>query len=163
MAIKWTRIDDRLIHGQVASSWLRHVGAEQIICISDKAANNPVQEQVLKMAVPGYIVHVFGVDKFIRVYQKNPIKKTTFLILTSTLDLLHLVEGGVEIKTVNFGGMRERKERTIRYNNDLCFTPEERTALDTLLADGVKIDFQMAAYDTPTPIKEYIKQIQGKN
>lgn len=163
MAIKWTRIDDRLIHGQVASSWLRHVGAEQIICISDRAANNPVQEQVLKMAAPGYIVHVFGVDKFVRVYQKNPIKKTTFLLVTSTLDLLYLIEGGVDIKSVNFGGMRERKERTIRYNNDLCFTPEEKDALDKLLASGLEINFQMAAYDNPTPLKEYIEQVQGKN
>lgn len=47
MAIKWIRIDDRLIHGQVATSWLRHVNAEQIICISDAAAKNPVQAQVL--------------------------------------------------------------------------------------------------------------------
>ena len=163
MAIKWIRIDDRLIHGQVASSWLRHVGAEQIICISDRAANNPVQEQVLKMAAPGYIVHVFGVDKFVRVYQKNPIKKTTFLLVTSTLDLLYLIEGGVDIKSVNFGGMRERKERTIRYNNDLCFTPEEKDALDKLLASGLEINFQMAAYDNPTPLKEYIEQVQGKN
>ncbi|WP_294604914.1 PTS sugar transporter subunit IIB [uncultured Lactobacillus sp.] len=163
MPIKWTRIDDRLIHGQVASSWLRHVGAEQIICISERAASNPVQEQVLKMAAPGYIVHVFGVDKFIRVYKKNPIKKTTFLILTSTLDLLHLIEGGVDIKSVNFGGMRERKERTIRYNNDLCFTPEEKDALDKLVDSGIEINFQMAAYDAPTPIKEYIEQVQGKN
>jgi len=140
MPIKWTRIDDRLIHGQVASSWLRHVGAEQI-----------------------YIVHVFGVDKFVRVYQKNPIKKTTFLILTSTLDLLHLIEGGVDIKSVNFGGMRERKERTIRYNNDLCFTHEEKDALDKLVDSGLEINFQMAAYDAPIPIKEYIQQVQGKN
>ena len=40
MAIKSIRIDDRLIHGQVASSWLRYVGAEQILCISDRAAKN---------------------------------------------------------------------------------------------------------------------------
>ena len=106
------------------------------------------------MAAPGYIVHVFGVDKFIRVYKKNPIKKTTFLILTSTLDLLHLIEGGVDIKSVNFGGMRERKERTIRYNNDLCFTPEEKDALDKLVDSGLEINFQMAAYDAPKQIKE---------
>ena len=100
MAIKSIRIDDRLIHGQVASSWLRYVGAEQILCISDRAAKNPVQEQVLKMAAPGYIVHVFGVDKFIRIYQKNPIKKSTFLITDSTSSLLKMKEGGVEILVV---------------------------------------------------------------
>ena len=160
MAIQWTRIDDRLIHGQVASSWLRHVGAEQIICVSDSAASNPVQAQVLKMAAPGYIVHVFGVDKFVRVYQKNPIKKSTFLILGSTADLLKLIEGGVAIDSVNYGGMRARDDRTIRYDHDLCFTPEEETALNTLLEQGIKIDYQMAAYDAPTPLIDYIAQVK---
>jgi PTS system mannose-specific IIB component len=147
MAIQWIRIDDRLIHGQVASSWLRHVGAEQIICVSDSAASNPVQAQVLKMAAPGYMVHVFGVDKFIRVYQKNPIKKSTFLILGSTADLLKLKEGGVNITEV-------------RYDHDLCFTAEEEEALKTLVDSGVKIDYQMAAYDAPTPLLTYISQVK---
>ncbi len=160
MAIQWIRIDDRLIHGQVASSWLRHVGAEQIICVSDSAASNPVQAQVLKMAAPGYMVHVFGVDKFIRVYQKNPIKKSTFLILGSTDDLLKLKEGGVDVTEVNYGGMRERNDRTIRYDHDLCFTPEEEEALKTLVDSGVKIDYQMAAYDAPTPLLAYISQVK---
>ncbi|WP_207942013.1 PTS system, mannose-specific IIB component [Enterococcus sp. DIV2402] len=160
MAIQWIRIDDRLIHGQVASSWLRHVGAEQIICVSDSAASNPVQAQVLKMAAPGYMVHVFGVDKFIRVYQKNPIKKSTFLILGSTADLLKLKEGGVNITEVNYGGMRERNDRTIRYDHDLCFTAEEEEALKTLVDSGVKIDYQMAAYDAPTPLLTYISQVK---
>ena len=75
MAIKWIRIDDRLIHGQVATSWLRHVNAEQIICISDKAASNPVQIQVLKMAVPDVVLHVFSVDQFIKIYRENPIDR----------------------------------------------------------------------------------------
>lgn len=160
MAIQWIRIDDRLIHGQVASSWLRHIGAEQIICVSDAAASNPVQAQVLKMAAPGYIVHLFGVDKFIRVYQKNPIKKSTFVILGSTADLLKLKEGGVDVQNVNYGGMRERSDRTIRYDHDLCFTPEEDEALKILIEQGVKIDYQMAAYDAPTPLMDYIKQVK---
>lgn len=161
MAIEWIRIDDRLIHGQVASSWLRHVGAEQIICISDSAVANPVQEQVLKMAAPGYIVHVFGVDKFIRVYHKNPIKKSTFLILGSTDDLLKLKKGDVDINSVNFGGMRAKTGRTIRYDHDLCFSPQEEKALNELLELGVKIDYQMAAYDTPEDLKKHINHVKG--
>lgn len=162
MAIKWTRIDDRLIHGQVASSWLKYIAAEQIIVVSDKTVANPVQAQVLKMAAPGYIVHIFGVDKFIRVYQKNPIKKSTFILLDSTLDLLRLKEGGVDISEANYGGMRAREDRTISYAFDLCFSPQEEEALDKLLDMGLKIDYQMAAYDTPTPLKEYMKAPKAK-
>lgn len=162
MAIEWVRIDDRLIHGQVASSWLSHVAAEQVIVVSDGAATNPVQAQVLKMAATSYTVHIFEVDKFIRVYQKNPIKRKTFLLIDSTLDLLRLIEGGVDIKQVNFGGMRAREDRTISYGFDLCFSPEEEKALDKLLDSGLKIDYQMAAYDAPVPLEKYMKTPKAK-
>ncbi|BDR58897.1 PTS system mannose/fructose/N-acetylgalactosamine-transporter subunit IIB [Xylocopilactobacillus apicola] len=162
MAIKWIRIDDRLIHGQVASSWLRYIGAEQILCISDRAATNPVQEQVLKMAAPGYIVHVFDVEKFIKIYQKKPIKKTTFLITDSTSSVLKMKNGGVEFSEVNYGGMRTRDDRTVIYDYDLCFTPEEDHDLHELIDQGVKINYQIAAYDSPVPILDRIKQAGGK-
>lgn len=149
MAIKWIRIDDRLIHGQVATSWLSHVKAEQIICISDSAVNNPIQTQVLKMAAPSYIVHVFGVDKFIRIYEKNPIKKSTFLLMGSFSDALKLLEGGVPIEHLNFGGMRTSEGRTVQYDHLICMTPQEEEDLKKLNKLGVKVEFQVAPYDTP--------------
>lgn len=150
MAIKWIRIDDRLIHGQVATSWLSHVKAEQIICISDSAVNNPVQTQVLKMAAPSYIVHVFGVDKFIRICEKNPIKKSTFLLMGSFSDALKLRQGGVPIEHLNFGGMRISEGRTVKYDDLICMTPQEEADLKELRELGVKVEFQVAPYDTPT-------------
>ena len=161
MPIVSTRIDDRLIHGQVATSWLSHVGAAQIICVNDKAAKNPVQAQVLKMAAPEYIVHVFGVDQFIKIYQKSPIKKTTFLILGSTLDALKLKKAGVDIQKINYGGMRSAPERTITYAHDLWFTQEELEAIDRLFENGVEVEYQVAAYDSPTDLREYIKKVKG--
>lgn len=155
MAIKWIRIDDRLIHGQVATSWLRHVNAEQIICISDAAAKNPVQAQVLKMAAPDLIVHVFGVQQFVNIYKKNPIKKSTFMILGSTADALALKKGGIPIDYINYGGMRKRADRH-SYAHDLSFTEEEETALYELLAMGVDVEYQIAAFDEPVSLKSVL-------
>jgi mannose/fructose/N-acetylgalactosamine-specific phosphotransferase system component IIB len=160
MAIKWIRIDDRLIHGQVATSWLSHIGAEQVICVSDAAVENPVQVQVLKMAAPAYKVHVFGVDKFIRVYANNPIKKNTFLIMGSFSDALRLKEGGVPIDHINFGGMRTAPERTISYDHIICFSPKEEEDFNKLADMGVKIEYQVAAYDAPVDMKKKIEQLK---
>lgn len=155
MAIKWTRIDDRLIHGQVATSWLRHVNAEQIICISDTAAGNAVQQQVLKMAAPDLIVHVFGVQQFVEIFKKNPIKRSTFMILESTKDVLALIKGGVPIDYVNYGGMRKRANRQ-SYSHDLSFSPEEEEALHELIAMGIKMEYQIAAFDEPVSLKSVL-------
>ena len=138
MAIKWIRIDDRLIHGQVATSWLRHVNADQIICISDKAVNNPVQIQVLKMAAPDLRVHVFGVNQFIDIFNKNPINRSTFLIAESLSDVL-------------------------KYSHDLCFTLDEEEALNTLLDKGVKVEYQIAAFDAPSSLLSILEKAKSDN
>ncbi len=161
MNIKLVRIDDRLIHGQVATSWLRHVNAEQIICVDDKAANDPLAIQVLKMAVPDLRVHVFGVDKFIEITKTNPIKRSTFLLLTSTVDVLKLVEAGIDISEVNYGGMRSRKDR-VSYSHDLSFSPQEEESLLKLLDMGVKVDYRIAAFDQGVPVLDKLKEAKEK-
>lgn len=162
MAIKWIRIDDRLIHGQVATSWLRHVNADQIICISDSAVNNPVQIQVLKMAAPDLKVHVFGVDQFIEIYNKNPIKRSTFLISESLDDLWKLKEGGVDVEYVNFGGQRSREDRT-SYSHDLSFTLGEEAALEKFNEANIKVEYQIAAFDAPTDLNTVLQKAKGSS
>lgn len=161
MAIKWIRIDDRLIHGQVATSWLRHVNAEQVICVNDAAAKNPVQAQVLKMAAPDLIVHVFGVEQFVNICKKTPIKKSTFLILGSTSDALALVKGGIPMEYINYGGMRSKAGR-ISYEHDLSFSPEEEAALEELIQLGIKVEYQIAAFDEPTPLQDVLAKAKEK-
>lgn len=160
MAIKTIRIDDRLIHGQVATSWLRHVQAEQIICVSDKAVSNPVQVQVLKMAAPDLIVHVFGVEQFGNIIKSKPIKKTTFLLCESLADLDKLRSYGLKFDNVNYGGQRKREDRTT-YDHDLCFTVEEEKALERMLHDGIEINYQIAAFDSPTPLKDVLEKAKS--
>lgn len=157
MSIKLIRIDDRLIHGQVASSWLRHVDAEQVLCVDDRAASSPIQKQVLKMAAPDLKVHVFSVDQFIDIYHNHPIKRPTFILITSTSDALRLKEGGMDFDYLNFGGMRARDDRTT-YHPDLCFTDQELEDIHRLIEDGVKIDYQIAAYNDPIPVLDKLKE-----
>jgi PTS system mannose-specific IIB component len=161
MAIVWTRIDDRLIHGQVATYWLRHINADQVICVNDDAAANPVQAQVLKMAAPDLSVHLFPVQKFIHIYQNQPIRKSTFLILGSTSDALALKKGGVPMDYINFGGMRA-KEGRVMYHHDLCFTPQEEQDLYELINSGTKIDYQIDAHGEAEDILKVLEKAKAE-
>ena len=42
--IELVRIDDRMLHGQVVSTWLKDYSIEQVLIINDKAANDPIQK-----------------------------------------------------------------------------------------------------------------------
>ena len=61
--IKMFRIDERLIHGQIAIKWSRHTGVDHIVVGNDAAANSPIIQKSLKMAAPaGIKTAIRGVD-----------------------------------------------------------------------------------------------------
>ena len=65
MAVEFCRIDDRLIHGQVVTTWLNVKQIEQVIIVDDKVAKDKIQSNVLKMSVPRNVkLHIFSTEKF---------------------------------------------------------------------------------------------------
>ena len=67
--IKMVRIDERLIHGQVAMIWTKQLGVDRIIVVNDKAANDPIMTSTLKMAAPDRAKAIILDQEMIRVLQ----------------------------------------------------------------------------------------------
>ncbi len=131
MKIGLTRIDDRLIHGQVATRWTKETNVQRIIVVSDEVANDHVRKTLLtQVAPPGVTAHVVDVDKMVRVWN-NPKygQDRVMLLFTNPTDVLRVVEQGVDIKTVNIGGMafRQGKLRSIMRSRSMkryCRIPQ---------------------------------------
>ena len=96
------RIDNRLIHGQVAVTWKNHIGADKIIVTNDKVAADPIQKMALPMAARGSTVLVLTVDECIQ-YAKDHPDETMFVIAKFPTDAVQILESGVEVKEVNVG------------------------------------------------------------
>ena len=47
-----TRIDDRLIHGQVMTAWIKNKKATQVVIVDDLVAEDDYMIEVLEMAIP---------------------------------------------------------------------------------------------------------------
>ena len=154
--ICFCRIDDRLIHGQVVTTWVNVKKIEQIIVVNDKVANDKIQKNILNMAAPqGIKVHTFGVEKFADVYKTTPIKKRTMLLFTNSIDVAKLVELGVDIGELNIGGMRFQEGRK-QLTKALSVTPDEEAAFRKLMVKGTKITIQMVPNDEAKDIKEVL-------
>lgn len=50
-----TRIDNRLVHGQVGVTWVNHLGANLMVVANDEVAEDEVQQDLMDMVVPGTI------------------------------------------------------------------------------------------------------------
>ncbi len=101
-----TRIDNRLIHGQVATQWNGTIGANLILVANDTVANNKMRQNLMDMAAPnGVATRYFTIQKTIDVIHKAAPSQHIFIIVENPEDALRLVEGGVPIKKLNIGNM----------------------------------------------------------
>ena len=127
------RIDDRLIHGQVATMWSNKLGVTRLMVVNDNVAKNDLQKQVLRMAVPAGI---------------------SSSIITEETDLLPFIENDLEIKRINVGNMSNRNNTTVLRPN-ISVTDEERSAFEKLLS----LDIEITTIMTPDDKKTFLKDI----
>ncbi|MCL2564943.1 MAG: PTS sugar transporter subunit IIB [Defluviitaleaceae bacterium] len=152
MAVELVRIDDRLIHGQVATSWIRTLSMEQVIVVSDVNAGDPLQKKILNMAAPdGIKLHLFATDEFIEIYSSNPIKRKTMLIYTNPIEVLRCLKGGVKIDLLNVGGMKFTHGKE-RLSKSVSVTSEEKEAFKEIIEMGVDVEIRMLSNEKPTKL-----------
>ncbi|WP_161949558.1 PTS system mannose/fructose/N-acetylgalactosamine-transporter subunit IIB, partial [Streptococcus suis] len=98
MTISFVRIDDRLVHGQVVTTWLKKYDIEQVIIVNDDIVQDKTRQTILKLSAPtGLKIIFFSIDRFVEVLSTVPINKTTMLIYTNPQDVYRCVEGGLEL------------------------------------------------------------------
>ncbi|OOF49660.1 PTS mannose/fructose/sorbose transporter subunit IIB [Rodentibacter genomosp. 1] len=155
--ICFSRIDDRLIHGQVVTTWVNLFKVEQIVVLNDKLAIDQTQKNILAMAAPqGIKVVVLTIEKFAEIYQTKGLSRRTMLLFTNSIDVLSTVNAGVPINELNVGGMRFQEGRT-QLTKALSVTNEERSAFQQLLDKEVTVTIQMVPNDEKINLTEVIK------
>ncbi|RLK62905.1 PTS mannose/fructose/sorbose transporter subunit IIB [Atopobacter sp. AH10] len=97
------RVDDRLIHGQVAVVWTKELNSPLLVVANDDAANNEVTQMTLKMAVPsGCKLLIRNVEDAIKVFNDPRGKdKRIFVIVNSVSDALKIAKAVPSLETVN--------------------------------------------------------------
>lgn len=137
-----TRIDNRLIHGQVATQWTSTIGANLILVANDGVAGNKMRQKLMDMAAPqGVATRYFSVQKTIDVIHKAAARQHIFLIVENPEDALRLVKGGVPIKKLNIGNMH-MSEGKRQVATSVAVNDEDVAAFRALQDVGVELSIQ---------------------
>lgn len=163
MKINFSRIDDRLIHGQVTTVWAKEANAERIIICSDEVAGDEIRSTLLKQAAPpGIKVNVVDVDKAIRVYLNPKYKNVSvFYLFINPMDVLRMVEAGVQIKSINIGGMAY-KEGKKQVTKSVSVNEEDISAFKKLDELGVELDLRVVYSDPKENFMTKISHLESK-
>lgn len=145
--IKLLRIDDRLIHGQVAMAWTKSVGADHIIVVDDESANDKMKKMILTLAKPAATdLSIVSVRDFLEIYEKSKEKKL-MIITGSPKNAKKIVNaiGKETIESINLGGLRYSDGKK-KVNEFISLSLEDEQVLDELKEEGIPLVMQA----TPT-------------
>ena len=149
------RVDDRLIHGQVMTAWMKLLPAKEIIVIDNKVAKDEFMITVLEMAAPtGVKVKVFTEEKAAEVLQAG-LSKPTILLGKSRVSYKGIIDRGVELEAINLGGMGINNDRTTLYKN-IAASPAEREAIKEFLDKGIDVKIQVIPADKVVEVKDIL-------
>ena len=156
MSIVLARIDDRLIHGQVMTSWLNYTGANKIIVIDDVTAKDSFLTMIIKTLVPANIVTQVTTVADSPAVIKGLQDHDKAIILAKTPEAyVRLAQNGVTLTRVNLGGMGIKPGRKTIYKN-ISASEAEIDQLKQLIQRGIQVEIQMVAEDPAMDFKRFI-------
>lgn len=142
-----TRIDDRLLHGQVIVSWIPFLNIDEIVIVDDEYASDEFMASLIKDAAPEYIaVHVLSVEKSAE-YLKSEDYGTRVLVLSRYIENIEkLIELNTKISKVNIGGLGFCDGRK-KYLNAIHMSDLELNILKNISKKEILVEVQMLPKD----------------
>ncbi len=157
--ILMTRIDNRLVHGQVGMTWVNALGANLVLVANDEVSKDEVQQSLMEMVLPeGVESRFFTIDHTIKIIENASDEQLIFIVVRNLQDVLKLVENGVDIKEINIGNLHysDGKEKI---TPQIAITSEDKDSILKLNELGVLLNTKQVPTSTSINIVEKIKEV----
>lgn len=157
MAIVHARIDERLIHGQVAMVWTNTVGATRIVVVNDAAVKDEMVIGALKMAKPaGVKLSILSKKRAIEKFAEKAYEEDRVFLITKNIgDMAELIAAGVAIPLVNVGNVAKR-EGSRQIKNSVNVTEQDIADIHAILDKGIPVTAQMIPNESDQTILNYL-------
>lgn len=155
--IKLTRVDHRLLHGQVVFKWSKVLGIDCILIANDAVAKDELRMAALRMAKPSTCKLVIkSIDDSIKALNSGVTDKYKLLIITESIkDAYALAKSVPEIKCINLGGAKIADDRK-QISKAMFVSEEDIKMIKELNEDGVKQEIQMVPEDMAEDVMSLI-------
>lgn len=154
--IRALRVDYRLIHGQVAFSYIAKTGADCILLASDTLLDDALRLQTVKLAKPQNVkVVVKTVEDGIAALKSGVTDKYKLLIICENIGDACRIAAAVNVESINLGGTCDNEGK--KHLGQAVYADErELEQLREMTAKGVYCFVQGAASDREIDISKLI-------
>jgi PTS system N-acetylgalactosamine-specific IIB component len=149
------RIDDRLLHGQVALGWRHALGPDAFLIVDDAVANDPLAIHLFDAALPeGMRLVILDTARFLELREPSTEPSRTILLIRELSILEGLCARGFRPREVNIGGIHHRAgaQRCLDY---VYLTDDDRAALRRLIDLGIVL----YAQDLPSSPRKSVEEL----
>lgn len=160
MNIVATRVDERLIHGQVMASWSKRLQLARIVVVDNQIAKDDFMKTVLSMSAPaGMQIDILSVKGAANTVKSDADSANTMLLfkrISAALELARELQGSsskmAELNLGNLGSVPGR----VQVTKNIFLLEEERTQIRELQDLGVNVFLQMLYTDPKVPVDDVL-------
>jgi mannose/fructose/sorbose-specific phosphotransferase system IIB component len=160
MPIVLTRIDDRLIHGQVVVGWAQALRANHIVVINDEIVKNDMQKFLFRMATPTDInLSILSVSEAAEKIKARAFDDDCAMLLAkSPEDIYRLIKAGGRVPEVNIGGMHFAEDK-VQLFDAIFVDKKDVEMIEKINGLNVALEVRMVPTDSK---KDVMKAIEEK-
>jgi mannose/fructose/N-acetylgalactosamine-specific phosphotransferase system component IIB len=146
-----SRIDSRLVHGQVIEAWLPHLDVRRLVVADDEAAEDALAKAAFGLVVPPEVevltTPVTGTD-----FRSLAGDRVRTLVLFRTVgDVVRARAAGLPDGTLNVGNLHAAPGKTA-LTRSVYLDRTEAQALATLREGGMNVVIQAVPNEVPTAL-----------
>lgn len=153
MSVVFSRVEERLIHGQITCAWAKAIAFDAFAVVDDSVASDAFMISLLEMSVPNKKkLYVFKEeDAYREICEK---KEKLFLLAKSPVTFWRLIRDGLPIDRLNIGSVHFKPGKKEIYKT-VYLSAEEIAALKEILGEGIPCDIQKL----PTEAKKDVAEL----
>lgn len=147
MTLVWSRVDSKLIHGQIVAAWVPYLKAEVIVVANVDAANDLRAQKIMRLGLPpeisqAYFRPLHGLADFLA--GPELAEKRVLLIFKSLTDALEAIAAGLDLVELNLGNQADQlsSDQGQRLAETFYARREELEALARLERRGLSVVLQ---------------------
>lgn len=158
-----TRVDFRMIHGQVASVWIPHYSATKVVIIDDTTSKDTFVQQILTFAAPkGTSVEFYNVEDGVAKYKENQFGNGKIIVIFRSIEQAYKAYmQGFEFESINVG-QTPRESDQAHATATVYVSKEDLEHLKELDQKGVYVYFRQEISKPEVQLDSVVKKIGDK-
>lgn len=152
-SVRFLRVDDRLIHGQVIVGWLPRLGTQAIVVANERVCADAMRQDMMRLSVPPDLEIHFQSPH--QLAQLTGLPFECMVLVASPKDAWLCIQAGLVPETFNIGGLHAKSGKTEIFEA-LHLDDDDRAQFEAILKAGHHPVFQPTPQNEPVPLAEIL-------